>query len=138
MNLERFVSRHAIARTTAAMALGLVLLGVVSAAAEASECLPRDVIRCGGHSETERAGSLLDWIIFKMKQSQDSHTPLRAETANRQAKLFAMFLYDENPAAFAAMTRAISEGQPFGEAVKIGYRTGLDGLWQRFVQANGK
>jgi hypothetical protein len=139
MNPGRSIMPHAIAKTTAAIAVGVALLAVVSAAAGASERPSHDVIECSDHGEAGHADSLLDWVVFQMKQSsQDPDTPIGIEMANRQAKRFAMFLVDTNPAAFAAMMRATLDGQPFGEAVEAGYRTDLDALWQRFVQADGK
>jgi hypothetical protein len=58
--------------------------------------------------------------------------------AYRQAGMFVAFLHDSDPVAFAEMMRAILDGQPFGEAVQAGYRTGLQALWLRFLRSPGQ
>jgi hypothetical protein len=96
----------------------------------------RDAIRWGDRIVVNDAGSLLDWVAVRMEQPpQVPDTSFRIQMAYRQAGMFVAFLHDSDPAAFAAMMRAILDGQPFGEAVETGYHTGLQALWLRFLQS---
>jgi hypothetical protein len=115
-----------------------VMVSKGGGAEEVSVADARDAIRWGDRIVVNDAGSLLDWVAIRMEQPpQVPDTSYRVQMAYRQASLFVAFLHDSDPVAFAAMMRAILDGQPFGEAVEAGYHTGLESLWLRFVQSTG-
>src|SRR5262249_54732186 len=102
-----------------------------------SEVQARDAIRRGDHIAIQSAGSLLNLAAIKFEQpSENPNTSFRILMAYRQAGLFVAFLHDTNPDGFARMMNAVLDGYPFAEAVMTGYKTDLDELWLRFVQAN--
>jgi hypothetical protein len=102
-----------------------------------SELQALDAIRRGDHITIENSSSLLNLAAVKfVRQPEIPDTSFRIKMAYRQAGLFMTFLRDTNPAGFARMMNAILDGHPFAEAVMTGYKTDLDKLWSRFVQAN--
>jgi len=110
-----------------------VMVSEGGGAEEVSVADARDAIRWGDHIAVRNAGSLLDWVGVRMVAPPHvPETSLRTQMAYRQAAMFVAFLQDTDPAAFAAMMRAILDGQPFADAVETGYHTDVEGLWLRF------
>jgi len=96
----------------------------------------RDAIRWGDRIAVQNAGSLLDWVGVRMVAPPHvPETSFRVQMAYRQAAMFVAFLQDSDPVAFAALMRAILDGQPFAEAVETGYHTDVETLWLRFLRS---
>jgi hypothetical protein len=96
-----------------------------------------DAIRRGDHIAVESAGSVLNLAAVKFARPSEGtdSSSFRILMAYRQAGLFVAFLHNTDPAGFARMMNAVLDGHPFAEAVTTGYRTDLQTLWSRFVQA---
>jgi hypothetical protein len=105
-----------------------------------SEREARDAIRRGDHIAVESAGSVLNLaaVKFARPSEETDSSSFRIQMAYRQAGLFVAFLHDTDPTGFARMMNAVLDGHPFAEAITAGYRTDLQALWARFVQALGE
>lgn len=115
-----------------------VMVSEGGGAEEVSVADARDALRWGDHIAVTNAGSLLDWVGIRMVQPPEiPDTSYRIQMAYRQSSLFVAFLHDSDPVAFAAMMRALLDGQPLGEAVETGYHADLQALWLRFLQSTG-
>ena len=112
-----------------------VMVSEGGGAEEVSVADARDAIRWGDHIAVKNEGSLLDWVAIRMVAPPEiPDTSFRIQMAYRQSGLFVAFLHDCDPVAFAAMMRAILDGQPLGEAVQTGYHADLQALWLRFLR----
>jgi hypothetical protein len=119
--------------TTMAGAAALLLGGASPAVAGASAAQARAAFALD-RAAPEDAGSLHDFVVARMKQSDlTASASSRGDAACQQAARFAAFLHDANPGAFARMMTAILAGHPFVEAVRMGYGTNASLLWERFA-----
>jgi hypothetical protein len=114
----------------------LLLAGAPAAMAGASAEQARAAFAID-RGAVDGAGSLLDFVVARMRQSAQTARAVRVDVACQEAERFADFLHDANPAAFARMTAALREGHPFAAAVRIGYGADLNALWDRFVRGEG-
>jgi len=127
-----------IVRIAAVALLGATLLDAAAVAGDAEhvrEAQAREAILRGDHIAVRCEGSLLDFVLRRMAyQPVAPDTPSRGAMAHREAVMFAAFLQESNPSAFARMLQAIRDGRPFAEAAQVSYGVSENALWEAFVE----
>jgi len=103
--------------------------------AQVREAQVREAILRGDHIAVRCEGSLLDFVLRRMAyQPVAPDTPSRGAMAHREAVMFAAFLQESNPSAFARMLQAIRDGRPFAEVAQASYGVSENALWEEFVE----
>ena len=127
-----------IVRIAAVALLGATLLDAAAVAGDAEhvrEAQAREAILRGDHIAVRCEGSLLDFVLRRMAyQPVAPDTPSRGAMAHREAVMFAAFLQESNPSAFARMLQAIRDGRPFAEVAQASYGVSENALWEEFVE----